>query len=331
MPRPRMLLSALVVLLSGALIGSALAQNSSTTLTPVTFRMNWKFTGPHAAYFLGQSLGYYAEEGIDLILREGNGSSNTALLVANGSDMFGLSDAAALLPALSEGLPIVAVGMASPRTSLAVVARKDSGITSLKDLEGRRLVVTAGDSLTQIWPAVVARNGLDSGAIQLVYVDASAKVPLLLENRAEALLGSSSDQNFLLEAQGVPTVTLDFADNGVNVANLAIWVRRDLLESQPDLVRRFLRATQRSLEALPSNLEVAAEAVVAATPELDSTVALNQTRAYSLQLASPNCPDLPVLLNCPADWDQTVDIMTEYQGLKMVAPVTDYYTNEFLE
>jgi NitT/TauT family transport system substrate-binding protein len=327
--RPITVFVAAAVLLA-ALGGHAAAQGASEP-TRVTFRLNWKYTGPHAAYFLGNELGYYAEEGIDLVLNEGNGSGNTALLVANRSDMFGLADAAAVMPAVIEGLPIMAVAMASPRTSLAVVARADSGIETLQDLHGKQLAVTAGDSLTQIWPAVVAVNGLDADAIRLVYVDAAAKVPVVLENRAAALLGSSADQNFILEAQGVPAITLDFADHGVNVLNLAIYVHEDMIGRDDDLIERFVRATRRSFEALPDNIELAAELVAAATPEIDPTVALNQTRAYANQLRSPNCPDAPLLYNCPEDWEQTLAIMKEFQGLETDADASEFYTNEFVD
>lgn len=318
--------------LVGLASGLVFAQsNSSDQLTTVTLRLNWKVTGPHAAYFLGKELGFYRDEGIDLQIKEGNGSGNTALLVGNKSNTFGLADAAAVTPLVAKGLPITAVAMVSPRTSLAVVARKDSGITTLQDLEGKRLAVTAGDALTQIWPAVVAKNNLDGSKIKLVYVDASAKVPLVLNGQADALLGSSSDQNFTLEAKGVPAVTLDFADYGVNVLNLAIYAHNDLIKQNPDLIRRFVKATQESFAALPDHMDLAVKLITAAKPELDPTVARNQAVAYAKQLKSPNCPDAALLYNCPADWDQTINIMSKYEGLKIDAPATSFYTNDFVQ
>jgi len=324
-------ISSLLIVTLSFVAGAQTGQGGVGQLTPVGFRMNWKFTGPHAAYFLGKELGYYAEEGIDLQLLEGNGSVNVAFLVGNKSDMFGLTDAAAILPALQEGLPVTFVGMVSPKTSLAVIAREDSGVRTLKDLEGKTVATTAGESTTQLWPAVLATNGISEDAIRLIFVDAAAKVPVVLENRAIALLGSSADQNFIIEAQGVPVVTLPFADNGVNVLNLGIVVHNDLLKENPDLIARFLRATRKSLEALPDNIELAAQLVNDATPELDYGVALDQTRAYATQIPSPNCPDAAALYNCPADWQMTIDIMSQYQGVELKGNGDQYYTNEFLD
>lgn len=306
------------------------AEAPPAELVPVTFRLNWKITGPHAAYYLGWQRGYYRDEGLDLQLMEGNGSVNTAQLVANKSDTFGLVDAAAVIPLIVKDLPLKCVGMVSPRTSLAVVAREDSGIKTLKDLEGKTLAVTPGDSLTQIWPAVVAANNLDESKINLANVDATAKVPLVLEKKADALLGSSADQPFLMEAEGVPAVSIPFADNGVNVLNLGIWVHTDTLAEQPDVIRAFLRATQKSLAVVLEETDAAIEMLVEAKSEMEPQVAENQTRAYLEQLVSPNCPDAISLYNCPEDWTQTLEIMKNYTDLETEMTAEEFYTNEFV-
>jgi ABC-type nitrate/sulfonate/bicarbonate transport system substrate-binding protein len=57
-----------------ALVGPAGAQD----LEKVTLRTNWLFYGSHSIFFLGIDRGYYEEEGIDLVVKQGNGSSPCA-------------------------------------------------------------------------------------------------------------------------------------------------------------------------------------------------------------------------------------------------------------
>jgi len=295
-----------------------------------SLRLNWKITGPHAAYYLGAEKGFFKEEGIDLAIMEGSGSGPAANLVANKQDTFGLADAAALIPLVEKGLPIKCVGMITPRTSLAVITRQDTGIKKLKDIEGRSLAVTAGDSLTQVWPAVVAANNLDASKIQLVYVDAAAKIPVVLEKKADALLGSSSDQFFILEGKGVPATAIEFADYGVNVLNLGIYVHEDLVKQDPELIRAMLRAVKKSWDALKANPEDGVQALIKAEPTLEVETARNQTKAYLPKIISPNCPDSPFLYNCPKDWQMTQDIMTKYRGITATKKAEDYYINDFV-
>jgi len=312
------------------LLGEGQTEGSEKELTKVTFRMNWKFTGPHAVYLLGKDLGFYEEEGIDLEIMEGNGSVTTAQLVGNKSDDFGLADATALIPIMAKGLPIKSVAMITPTSALAVVARADRGIRSMKDLEGKKLAVTAGDSLTQIFPAVIAVNNLDASKIELIYVDASAKIPTVLEGKTDALLGSAGDQGAVMEDQGLAVVDLKFADYGVNILNLGIFVHEDMIKENPDLIRRFLRATKKSHEALDANYDRALQLLVETKKELKFEVAKKQGDAYYNRMESTNCKGADILYNCPGDWEMTVDIMRKYRDLEGEIFAKDFYTNDFL-
>ena len=79
----------------------------------------------------------------------------------------------------------------------------------------------------------------------------------VLEGKTDALLGAAGDQSVIMEDRGFEVVTLKFADYGVNILNLGIFVHRDTVEDDPDLIRRFLRATKRSHEALAENYDQA--------------------------------------------------------------------------
>ncbi len=319
-----------LLLPAAQLLGEGKKETTEEELTEVTFRMNWKFTGPHAVYLLGEEMGFFEEEGIDVEILEGNGSVTTGQLVANKSNTFGLADATALVPVMAKELPIKSVAMVTPTSALAVVARKDSGIRNMKDLEGKKLAVTAGDSLTQIWPAVVATNNLDESKIELIYVDAAAKIPMVLEGRTDALLGSAGDQSAVLEDEGLEVVNLKFADYGVNILNLGVFVHEDLIEDDPDLIQRFLRAVKKSHEALDANYDKALQLLVETKKELKLEVARKQGNAYYNRTDSPNCPDSPFLYNCPKDWEMTVDIMRKYRDLEGEINAADFYTNEFI-
>jgi len=324
-------LAILTLLLSAMqLMGSPQKEASKEELTKVTFRMNGKFTGPHAVYMLGKDMGFYEEEGIDLEIMEGNGSVTTGQLIGNKSDTFGLADATALVPIMAKGLPIKAVAMITPTSALAVVARADRNIRNMKDLEGKKLAVTAGDSLTQIFPAIIAVNKLDASKIDLIYVDAAAKIPTVLEGKCDALLGSAGDQSAVMEDQGLDVVDLKFADFGVNFLNLGVFVHQDLIKEDPDLIKRFLRATKKSHEALDANYEKALKLLTEVKKELKIEVARKQGNAYYSRMESPNCKGKPILYNCPEDWAMTVDIMKKYRDLKGEINSEDFFTNDFL-
>jgi len=304
---------------------------SSKELDKVTIRMNWKFTGPHAAFFLEKELGIYKAEGIDLQIMEGSGSGTTALLVGNKTDTFGLADASSLIPLMAKELPIRCVGMVTPASALAIVVREDSGISSIKELVGKKVAAVAGGAPSSLWPALAVANNIDPDSVELVYVDAAAKIPVLLENKVAGLFGAADDQPHIMNAQGVPAKSFRFADNGVNLLNLGIFVHEDLIKENPDLIRRFLRATRAIIAAYYEDPEKAVAALVMKKPELTVEVALKQAVGFYSRVESPNCPDTDLLFNCPDDWQMTIDILKNYKGMEENISQERCYTNEFLD
>ncbi|MBM4401496.1 MAG: ABC transporter substrate-binding protein, partial [Crenarchaeota archaeon] len=63
----------------------------------VTLRLNWSYYGIHAAFIYGLEKGLYAEQNIDLTVKQGNGSSNAVKLVANKDSTFAYGSNGALI------------------------------------------------------------------------------------------------------------------------------------------------------------------------------------------------------------------------------------------
>src|SRR5215210_2044767 len=224
----------------------ALAPGFAAAADAVTFRLNWYLGGLHVPFYYGKERGYYAAEGIDLTINEGRGSANTVQVVAAGSDTFGLADSSSVIATAAKGADIKSVMSLLNSTGFSVVSLASTGIRTPKDLEGKRLAVSPGDPLGQLFQALAAVNGLDMSKISMVQVDPAAKVVAVLEKKADALLGGADDQFFLIKQRGVEPAALRYADYGANIVGMTILTKGDVVKSNPELVRRFVRATARS-------------------------------------------------------------------------------------
>ena len=107
-------------------------------------------------------------------------------------------------------------------SSFGVISLAETGIKTPKDLEGKKLAITAGDALTQLFPAFAGFNKLDTSKITLVQIDPAGKVVALLEKRVDAILGGLDDQYFLVKQKGFAPAGLSFAKNGANTVGLTI-------------------------------------------------------------------------------------------------------------
>jgi NitT/TauT family transport system substrate-binding protein len=210
-----------------------------------------------------------------------------------------------------------------------VISMASTGIRTPKDLEGKRLAVSPGDPLGQLFHAVAAVNKLDMSKITLVQVDPAAKVVSVLERKADALLGGADDQYFLIKQRGIEPAALRFADVGANIVGMTVLTKGELIKTKPDLVRRFVRASARSWEEAKKNPGAAVDAALKVKPDLNRQSTLDQLMVDIELLDSPNSKGR-IGWGAQADWDQTLTLLKKYRGLETGQPWTAFHTNEFV-
>jgi NitT/TauT family transport system substrate-binding protein len=294
----------------------------------VSFRLNWYLGGLHVPFYYGKDRGLYAAEGIDLTINEGRGSANTVQVVAAGSDTFGLADSSSVILTASKGADVKSVMSLLNSTGFAVISMASSGIRTPKDLEGKRLAVSPGDPLGQLFMALAAVNKLDTSKISMVQVDPAAKVVSVLEKKADALLGGADDQFFLIKQRGIEPAALRFADHGANIVGMTVLTKTELIKSKPDLVRRFVRASAKSWEEAKKNPGAAVDAALKVKPDLNRQSTLDQLMVDIELLDSKNSRG-QIGVGAQADWDQTLQLLRQYRGLETREPWTTFHTNEF--
>lgn len=296
-------------------------------LTRVSFRMNWTWQGHMGPFFLGRERNFFREAGIDLELGEGRGSATTVRLVGNKQDMFGLNDTGTMMFAVSEGITVRHVFTLSDSDLAAIwIEGRTPDLRSARDLVGKRIAVTAGDSLHQLFPAVLAANGLNMNQMNMVFVDAAAKVPALREGRVDVLLGGASDQPVILRHQNVPAKFLTFTEMNFRTVGLGISVHNDTLQSNADLVRRFVGACQRSYAAAVSDPGAAID-VLLRTARLEREVMLGSLSAIIGLIQDRR----RIGFADPAAMQATLDALKQHRGLNTTQPATAFYTNDMLQ
>jgi len=316
-------------MIMGAL--AMLAASSTATLAQeaVSLRLNWYLGGLHVPFYYGKERGFYKEEGIDLTINEGRGSANTVQVVAAGSDTFGLADSSSVVATAAKGAEVKSVMSLLNSTGFSVVSLAETGIKTPKDLEGRKLAVSAGDPLGQLFRALAAHNKLDMSKITFVQVDPAAKVVAVLEKRVDALLGGADDQYFLIKYKGEEPAALRYADHGANIVGMTILTQEATIKNKADLVRRFVKATARSWEEARKNPETAVDATMKVKPDLNRASQIDQLKVDIELLDSPNSKGR-IGWGDQRDWDQTITLLRQYRDVQTDKPWTAFHTNEFL-
>src|SRR5580765_5765380 len=127
---------------SAALLGVALfVGTASAEDTMIKFKLGWTTQGSDAAFFYAKDNGYFKEEGLNVIIDQGEGSGATVTRVMSGAYDAGFGDVNAIIQNASlkpQEAPVM-VYMMWNQPPFAIVAKKTSGIETIKDFEGHTL------------------------------------------------------------------------------------------------------------------------------------------------------------------------------------------------
>ena len=216
---------------------------ASAANTPVVFQLNWMAGGPNAGFAAALVEGYYKDAGLDVTIVQGNGSGNTAQLVANGRAQIAYADAVAVSQLIAKGAPMKIVATVYQSNPNAVMSLKKAGIKSVADLKGKKVGVPSGSSQTTMLPLLLKSNNLKESDINMIDMPVASMVPALLQGQVDAVLGSIDAYQIQAEAQGAQLDVYRFADHGVPTVSTSIFASNDYLKSNPDVVKKFVAAS----------------------------------------------------------------------------------------
>src|SRR5262249_10319516 len=134
------------------------------------------------------------------------------------------------------------------------------------------------------------------------------EVQMLAAGQVDAIFGYHFGQALTLEQRGFPTSVMALRNYGVQFYGTVIFTSDQLLKSNPDLVRRFVRATLKSLIWTRDNIETAMEQVIAVSPARELKL---ESRKLAIIYGLYNSPDFESrfgLMN-DAKWQSSVDIL----------------------
>lgn len=330
MERRKLIQVACAAALAAGLVSSAVAQQREK----VTLLLNWYVYSEHAPFFIGKAKGFYEAEGIDLDIQEGRGSAVSIQAVAANSATFGYVDVPTMIKAATKGAPVKAVGVALQVSPMSVMGLAEKNIKTPKDIVGKTVAMTPGDSMSQIWPLFLKKTGLQEGQYKVVSGDAQTKLNAVINGQADLLLGYLMDQNIKVQdATKKPVEVIRFADYGVTLISSGIVAHKDTLANKGDLVKRFMRATTKAFE----ETEKAPEAAIDAMLKANAKAGQRETLVIGIKLTTPlyhtaETRNMRPLRASMKDVNESLDLLVQYGGLDAASrgKAEDWVTNDFL-
>jgi putative hydroxymethylpyrimidine transport system substrate-binding protein len=239
------------------------------TVRTVSLALEYFHPWPNSAgFYVAREHGWYRDAGIDLEIRTVDPGRGDALAyLSRGEVQLGIFPTNRLLVRREAGENVVAVAAINQRGLETVRARADSGITRLRDLEGKRIAYNPTVRGNAIVRSLIAGDGGDPD--NYVTVDAGAREldPANgFDGIADATFGSYWAWDNLLTSFPPESEVVWKVDEalGVRYHSYLLGGRPGAID--PELLAVFLEATARGFLAAAEDQDSAAAAFERVTP-----------------------------------------------------------------
>ncbi|MDO8626964.1 MAG: ABC transporter substrate-binding protein, partial [Candidatus Diapherotrites archaeon] len=157
-------------------------------------------------FYVALNKGYYKEEGLDVKFNHGSPELNPIKMVSTNADDFGLVGGPdLLLTAKGKGQQLKALAIFHKNANFVVlIALKSSGITKLRELEGKKVGFYYGHISTDI-----LRSLFHKEKINVSEVDIGFDHSQLISGQIDAAHAFRQTQPINLEAKGIETNIID--------------------------------------------------------------------------------------------------------------------------
>lgn len=209
-------------------------------LDKVRFATNWVAEAEHGGFYQAVADGTYARYGLDVTIVPGGPNVNNRMLLPAGKiDFYMAANSLQSFDAAAQNVPIVAIAAIFQKEPQVFIAHPDARVKKLDDLKPLTLFVSK-EGMASYFKWLKSEHGFSDDKVRPYTFNAQP----FLADRASAMQGYVTSEPYLIEKQAgfKPTVVL-LADEGFDAYSTLIETRRDLVESRPGLVQRFVDAS----------------------------------------------------------------------------------------
>ncbi|MFC1897952.1 ABC transporter substrate-binding protein [Candidatus Cloacimonadota bacterium] len=218
--------------------------DESSESTIVRFGMHWFPQAQFAGYIMAYEQGFYEEVGIDLKMEFFDGSSPLTNL-RDGKVDFCTAWLSQTIAVKSEGAEIVNLCQILQKSSLILVAKKDSGIIKPEDMNGKRISLWSGDFSIQ------PNAFFNKFNIEYEEVPQSYNIQAFLADAWDVASAMYYNEYYKIILSGIDHDELNaffFSDYELNIPEDGIYCTEDMISQEPELCSSFSDATLKGWE-----------------------------------------------------------------------------------
>lgn len=279
------------LILFSLVASSAWAQgHTSDTQKPalekVRLQLKWFHQFQFAGYYAAIEQGYYAQEGLDVEIKERVVEKDFVTQVTSGESEYGVGDSG-LIPQYAQGKKIAVLAAIFQQSPLVFMAKQNSGIVSPHEMRGKRVmsdVISANEAPLR---AMLAGTGVTENDFQLI--PQNNDYSLLTRGEIDVVSGYITNEPYYYKEQGVEINIINPKNYGISFYGDMLFTSQQELQKYPGRADRFLRA---SLKGWSYALEHPEELIQLISKKYHSRLSLAHLRFEAAETRKLILPDV---------------------------------------
>jgi ABC-type nitrate/sulfonate/bicarbonate transport system substrate-binding protein len=278
---------------------------------------------------IARELGYYREQGLDFSWDFTTDSTGIRLIGTGQYQAGSVSDAAAPVGYINQGVPLKIIALMTQRGARALAVKKGSGITRPKDFEGKKVGIKASPWTEYL--VMLANDKVDRSKITEVPVGFSSVE--LKDGIVDVLPVFTGNEPFALKNNLATEVDLIFPDQfGYPPLGTSLVVNASYAKSNPNEVTAFLRATLKAAEYMVANKAQSVQIVV----QYAGTTATRAQHEFQYDVTARDlvagiAATKGIGYVTPAQWQSQLDLLSELKLITAKPKVEDVIDTSFLD
>jgi NitT/TauT family transport system substrate-binding protein len=263
-----------------------------------------------AQFYLAQQAGYYADGGLTVTLQN-KIDPDLITLLGQGAVDIGNGDGTSVIPAVSQGIPVVYTATIYGQFPSVVIAKADSGIATAADLKGKKIGIPGkyGSSWIMLQALLQSAN-LTPADVDIVEFPDFGQATALQQGTVDAATGFANNEPIQLKNAGIDTVSLT-VDSIVPLPGPGLVTGTQTLASKEAALEAFTSATLRAMDEIAADPQKGLDAAFALVPDLAQDPAL-QRQILDATIAQWQNPRTNAAYGTidRDGWQQSLDFMT---------------------
>lgn len=305
-------------------------QNEANKLEEVDLVLDWYPNAVHSFIYTAIEKGYFKEEGLNVNIKFPSNPTDPLSLPAAGKATVGIYyQPDVIIARANEKVPVKSIGSIVQSPLNVIIALKEKGINSPKDLSGKTIGFSGNPLNTEYVKTMVKEDGGDPSSVKVIDVGFEL-LSAMITKKVDATTGGLVNHEVpVMKHEGHEINYFDPSKYGVpNYYELLFVTSDNTLKEKPETLKKFMKACKKGFDFTKENPDEALS-ILLKNQQKDNFPLIEAVEKESMNTLLPKMElkDSPFAAQDKKVWEDNMNWLYEKGMLKEKVKAEDFYVD----